>query len=119
MLSDDARPDSGSGSILGVGILAGMLALAALLFPLAGVLTARHLVGAAADASALAAADVAAGIFPGLPCDAAARITHAIGVSLDACKVDDAVVTVRVNTAVFGLTVTASATAGPPGTNDR
>jgi secretion/DNA translocation related TadE-like protein len=109
----------GSGSILAVGILGGMLALTALLFPLAGVLTARHRVAAAADVAALAGADVVAGIFPGVPCEAAARLTRAAEADLAACQVDGAVITVRAETKVFGFIVAATATAGPSGARDR
>jgi len=97
-----------------VTILAAVLALAAVLFPLAGVLTARHRVAAAADAGALAAADVAVGILPGYPCDAADRVSRANGAALGACKVDGYVFTVQLNVSVLGFVVTASATAGPP-----
>lgn len=119
MHSGDYSTDSGSGSLLGVGILAGTLALAALLMPLASVLTARHRVAAAADAGALAAADVAAGIFPGVPCEAAVRLTMAAETNLSACEVDGMIVTVRAETTVFGFIVAATATAGPPGATGR
>jgi len=107
--------EAGSGSVLGVAILAAVLALASVLFPLSSVLTARHRAAAAADAGALAAADVAVGILPGYPCEAAARVSRANGAVLGACEVDGYVVTVQLNVTVFGFAVKATATAGPPG----
>lgn len=106
--------DRGSGSILGVAILASLLCLAALLMPLVAVVSARARVAAAADAGALAAADVASGILPGVTCEAALRVSAANGAATSACEVDELVVTVQATATVFGFVVRASATAGPP-----
>ena len=69
-----------------------------------------------ADAAALAAADVARGIFPGVPCAMAASVATSHGALLDKCRVDGVIVTVRVRVASFAFPVTATATAGPPTT---
>ncbi len=111
--------DSGSGSILAVGIVATVIALTSLLLPLGAVFIARHQATAAADAAALAAADVAVGIVPGHPCQAAAVVATANRASATGCRVEDLVVTVRVavpvlDLPVLGLRVQAIATAGPP-----
>ncbi len=106
--------DRGSGSLLAVSIVAAMLALASLLLPLSIVLSAKHRAAGAADAAALGAADVAVGALPGIPCDSAAAVARANGAALSACRVDGAVVTVRVVILVLGFDVRASATAGPP-----
>ncbi len=110
----EGASDRGSGSILGVAILAGVLCLAALLLPLAGVVSSRARVAAAADAAALAAADVASGILPGVPCEAAERVAAANGATVSDCEVNDLVVTVRAATTTLGFVVRATATAGPP-----
>jgi hypothetical protein len=97
-----------------VAILAAVLGLSALSIPLYSVLAAKVLASGAADAAALAAADVAVGRAVGEPCLTAARIAEANGTSLAACQPDGLVVTVRVETVVHGFTVAAAASAGPP-----
>jgi len=106
--------DSGSGSILVVAIVAAMLCLTAMAVPLYTVLAGKRVVSGAADAAALAAADVAVGRAPGIPCELAARVAEANGSELHACRADGLVVTVRVGIAIAGFTVAATATAGPP-----
>jgi secretion/DNA translocation related TadE-like protein len=97
-----------------VGILGSVLALSALSVPLYSVLAAKRVMGGAADAAALAAADVAVGRAPGDPCTVATLVAEANGASLAACQPDGLVVTVEVESLVFGFTVAATATAGPP-----
>jgi secretion/DNA translocation related TadE-like protein len=110
------RGESGSGSLLGLAIVGAMAAVMMLCLPLFIGLSKRQSVEGAADAAALAAADVAAGIDPGLPCDAARHVGAANGASIGRCNVDGLVVTLEANTVFLGLTVRAIATAGPPGT---
>jgi secretion/DNA translocation related TadE-like protein len=107
--------DRGSGSILGLAIVGSVVTIVALLVPLDVGLHIRETLAASADAAALAGADVATGIAPGIPCDVAARLAAANGGSLDACEVDGLVVTVRTAGHFLGLKLTATATAGPPG----
>jgi secretion/DNA translocation related TadE-like protein len=107
--------DRGSGSLLGLAIVGSVAAVVSLLVPLILGLGIRESLAGGADAAALAGADVAAGIAPGIPCDAAARLAAANGVSLGACAVDGLVVTVRTDRHFLGLELDATATAGPPG----
>jgi secretion/DNA translocation related TadE-like protein len=107
--------DCGSGSMLGLAITGSVVAIVALLVPLDAGLRIREALAETADAAALAGADVAAGIAPGIPCDGAARLAAANGGSLDACEVDGLVVTVRTDRHFLGLNLVATATAGPPG----
>jgi secretion/DNA translocation related TadE-like protein len=107
--------DRGSGSILAVAVLAAMLCLCGLLLPLVAVLSAKQRVEAGADAAALAGADVAAGVIPGVPCAEAERVAEANHASLAACDLDGAVVTVAAKAGVLGFAVVTTATAGPPG----
>ena len=109
------RGERGSGSLLGVGVIAALLAVTFLAIPLAVALSGVQRAWAAADASALAAADVAIGILPGIPCESAAAVAEANGATLGMCAVDGAVVTVSVEIAVLGFGVSGRATAGPPG----
>jgi len=110
-----ANADSGSGSILAVAIMAAMLGIVSLLVPLYGVLFAKQGAAGAADAAALAAADVAVGIVAGQPCAAAASLATANGATLERCEVDGVIVTVTVTVPAFGFDVFGAATAGPPG----
>jgi len=109
-VSDSQR---GAGSILAIGLLAAILACIALAIPLCSALIVRSRVVGAADASALAAADVAVGIVPGIPCAVAASLATANRARLQECQVDGVIVTVRVSTEIFGFPVAATATAGP------
>ena len=108
------RGERGSGSILAVSILGAMMALVSLLIPLAVVLSAKQHAAGAADAAALAAADVAVGAIPGIPCEVAATVARANRAELSGCRVDGAIVTVAAGTTVLGFAVSARATAGPP-----
>jgi secretion/DNA translocation related TadE-like protein len=107
-------PSAGSGSLLGIAICGGVAATVALLAPLFIGLTLRAEIGGAADAAALGAADVAAGIVPGTPCAEAASIAVANGAILSGCQVDGLVVSVSVSTTFWGIPLVAAATAGPP-----
>jgi secretion/DNA translocation related TadE-like protein len=107
--------DRGSGSILAVAVMAATLGIVSLLVPLYGVLFAKQQAAGAADAAALAAADVAVGIVAGQPCSAAASLATANGASLARCEVDGVIVTVTVSVPAFGFEVIGAATAGPPG----
>lgn len=106
--------ERGAGSILAIAVLAGVVATLVLFAPLCRVLVVRAQVAGAADAAALAAADVARGISPGIPCVLAASVATANGAVLDRCQVDGVIVTVRVSVVTLGFPVMVTATAGPP-----
>lgn len=110
------RGDRGAGSILAVGVLATIVATLLLITPLWRVLIIRAEMTGAADAAALAAADVARGISPGVPCVVAASVARANGALVNECLADGVIVTVRVSATVLAFSVTATATAGPPPT---
>jgi secretion/DNA translocation related TadE-like protein len=103
-----------SGSVLTVGIAAGLIAITGTALPAHAALAARQAVAGAADAAALAAADVAVGRVPGVPCELAADVAAANGATLSSCAADGLVVTVTASRGLLGILVTASATAGPP-----
>jgi secretion/DNA translocation related TadE-like protein len=109
------RDESGSGSLLGVAIVGALAAMVLMTLPLYMGLSARESVARAADASALAGADVAAGLSPGVPCSVARSVAAANRASLVSCRVDGLVVTVATGATFLGLPLTASAAAGPPG----
>jgi secretion/DNA translocation related TadE-like protein len=107
--------DRGSGSVLGLAVIAAVLCLAGMLVPLVSITIAKQRVTTGADAAALAAADVAAGILPGVPCEAAASVTRSNGLSTGDCELRGEVVTVSAHLSVMGFEVTGTARAGPPG----
>lgn len=106
--------DSGAGSVATVGVAAALLLAVGLCIPVGAVLAERHRAVGAADAAALAAADVASGRHPGSPCAVAATVASANGAAVSGCSVDGVIVTVRVQISRGITPVTASATAGPP-----
>ncbi|NEM92191.1 hypothetical protein G3T37_12595 [Galbitalea soli] len=101
--------------MLAVAIIGAICAVALSVLPVSSALAERASVGSAADAAALAGADVAAGLAPGEPCAVAARIARANGAVLTACGTDGPVVTVTAETVAAGIPVVARARAGPPG----
>jgi secretion/DNA translocation related TadE-like protein len=108
------KEDRGSGGVLAHAVLAMLAVLPLAAVGVGAALAARQRVIAAADAGALAAADTAVGIHPGIPCEVAAEVVAAHGARLARCVVDGVVATVTVSATVAGVTVEASARAGPP-----
>ncbi|GAA1698997.1 hypothetical protein GCM10009808_15620 [Microbacterium sediminicola] len=68
----------------------------------------------AADAAALAAADVASGALVGVPCERAAEVAGAVDARLLDCDLTGLVATVSVALTWGGFDVWAFARAGPP-----
>jgi len=112
------RSERGSAAASALVVVA-LVALCVVVVAGCRVLAERGRVAGAADASALAAADVAAGLVAGSPCPRAAAAATANGTVLDSCVVAGHEATVRVSTVVSGVVVAASATAGPPPADDR
>ena len=106
--------DRGAGSVLALATVAGLAAAITVLLPFALMLPVKHRVKDAADAAALAAADVAVGLVPGAPCELAATVAGGNGASVTACEVDGLIVTVTAGVTVLGLPITATSSAGPP-----
>jgi secretion/DNA translocation related TadE-like protein len=110
--------DAGSGTVVAVGVLGALMALALATVAVSSVLVERAAAAGAADSGALAAADVAAGFAPGSPCSAAEEVVVAAGAALTRCDVTGttAVVEAERRDGPLGLAVTARARAGqPPG----
>lgn len=115
MRRHDHRAERGAGSVLAVALLGAMIAFTLALVPLFAVLVERQRVAGAADAAALAAADVAVGRAPGIPCLTAHDLAVANATRLERCVVDGLIVTVRVTSRLGLVAVSVDATAGPPG----
>lgn len=109
------RDDRGAASVLAVALLSAALALTLACVPLYSALIERQRVAAAADAAVLAAADVAIGREPGVPCIVARQVASVNATRLDACVVDGVIVTVRVVGERALVSIAQTATAGPPG----
>ena len=112
------RNERGAGSVLAVAVVAAVLCITMMLVPLYSVLAKKQAMAGAADAAALAAADVRVGLDPGEPCAVAARVAAANRARLSSCKVDGLVVTVAVTATIAGFSVGVAATAGPPARED-
>ena len=106
--------DGGAGAILAIALVAVVVCVTAMALPLYSVFAAKQALAGAADAAALAAADVRVGILPGEPCAMAATVAEANRATLSGCLVDGLVVTVTVRGVIAGFAVGVSATAGPP-----
>lgn len=109
--------EKGSGTVLAVAVIGALLALVCTLLPLLAGFAASQSVAGAADAAALAAADVASGLIPGVPCEAAQRAAELSGAQLESCALDGVVATVSVSRMVVGMRAQARSRAGPPGTS--
>lgn len=108
------RREEGAGTALAVALVAAVVAAFLLAAVAAAVLDARRRVATAADAAALAGADVALGAATGVPCVRAAELAASAGVRLDGCAQRGDLVRVRLSTTVLGVALAADAVAGPP-----
>lgn len=108
----DPHPDRGAGSVLVVGLI-GVVVVAGLALVTAGVGLARgQQLSGAADAAALAAADVLLGWVAGEPCAVATRVAAAHDARLVDCSSEGLAVTVRVRASILGIVVERTARAG-------
>lgn len=110
--------ETGGASIVGVGLLTAAALLTVALLAAAGLLVERQRTAGAADAAALAAADVLAGLEVGEPCDSAGTVAAATGHRVVACALHGPVATVTVSAIGSGPRVSATASAGPDSDGD-
>lgn len=108
------RDDSGSGSVLALAIVCGVVTVTGGAMTVVGASAAQARAAAAADLAALGAADAASGRVSGVPCDAAGAVAEANGAALASCDQAETVVTVTATTPYLVWRATASARAGPP-----
>jgi secretion/DNA translocation related TadE-like protein len=112
-VSGGADAERGSGSVLTVSLIGAVFTVTVVLIPVLALLPANQAVQGAADAAALAAADAASGLVPGVPCDLASLAAEHNGARLAGCTVDGLVATVSVSRSVGIFTIGSSARAGP------
>ena len=96
----EEQPEEGSGTVLALTIIAALLVLTVVIAGLIGVVSANRRASAAADLSALAAADVYRGLTEGDPCAVAAELAERHGAHLESCTFPDRPETVEVTVAV-------------------
>ncbi len=116
MLQGAATSDHGAGTPLTVGLIAVVCAAGLAMLGGAQALARGQQLSAAADAAALAAADVQLGWVAGEPCDVADQIALAHAARLVECRGEGLTVVVRVEAGILGMTISRSARAGPPDT---
>ena len=98
--SAEERPEEGSGTVLALTIIAALLVLTVVIAGLIGVVSANRRASAAADLSALAAADAYRGLTEGDPCAVATDLAKLHGAHLESCTFPDRPKTVEVTVAV-------------------
>ena len=98
--SKNQRPEEGSGTVLALTIIAALLVVTVVIAGLIGVVSANRRASAAADLSALAAADAYRGLTEGDPCAVAADLAERHGAHLEFCTFPDRPETVEVTVAV-------------------
>lgn len=106
--------ENGAASVLAVGVVAACVSATLVAIPIYTGLVTRQNVSNAADSAALAAADVAIGIVPGVPCELAGRAAELNGARLAYCSLDGVIADVTAEASVLGVTVRVRARAGPP-----
>lgn len=98
--SENQRPEEGSGTVLALTIIAALLVVTVVIAGLIGAVSANRRASAAADLSALAAADAYRGLTEGDPCAVAADLVERHGAHLESCTFPDRPETVEVTVAV-------------------
>lgn len=98
--SAEEHSEEGSGTVLALTIIAALLVLTVVIAGLIGVVSANRRASAAADLSALAAADAYRGLTEGDPCAVAANLAERHGAHLESCTFPDRPETVEVTVAV-------------------
>lgn len=110
-----AEGERGSGTVLAFSAVGVIVAIAVGAVLVCGAWEARQRAAHAADAAALAGAEVAVGRSPGEPCAEAERVAQANGAALGDCTVAGVVVQVTAVVPYAGWQARVPARAGPPG----
>ena len=98
--SAEEHSEEGSGTVLALTIIAVLLVVTVVIAGLIGVVSANRRASAAADLSALAAADAYRGLTEGDPCAVAADLAERHGAQLESCTFPNRPETVEVTVAV-------------------
>jgi len=103
----------GSGSVLGVAVLAGVIIIGSFSTAVVSGLAEARRVQGVANQAALAASDVSRGIVSGFPCDVARAIVAGAGYRMVTCEVGDGEARVSVGSNWWTLPIDKRARAGP------
>ena len=98
--SADEYSEEGSGTVLALTIIAALLVVTVVIAGLIGVVSANRRASAAADLSALAAADAYRGLTEGDPCAVAVDLAARHGAHLESCTFPNRPETVEVTVSV-------------------
>jgi len=109
-----ADSDAGAGSVLALAIVGAAVAIAVAMTGFGTALVVRQRTIGAADAAALAAADVLLGAAPGDPCSVARAVAASNDAELEGCEIDGYLATVTARSTFAGIRITALSAAGPP-----
>ena len=101
------------GTAATVGAIGGAMSLIGALAVVGMASGAAQRLAGAADAAALAAADAASGAATGAPCERAAEVAEANGVTVASCDLAELIATVTLSSTFAGMPFHASARAGP------
>lgn len=108
------RGESGSGTILGLGVVLGAVTLLLASNLAVYRLVAQEKLQAQADQIAVAAADSVRGLATGYPCEVADQFAHMYMVKIAFCRIVDFECFLRLQSERFGIRLEATARAGPP-----
>lgn len=111
---DPGVGDRGAGTPLVVGLIAVVCIAGMTMLGAAHALVRGQQLSAAADAAALAAADVQLGWAAGEPCAVAAAVAESHSARLMECRGEGLTVLVQVEAGILGMVVSRSSRAGPP-----
>lgn len=104
----------GGSTTVGMALLFCAVTVAVALAVGTGIMLDRATAAQAADAAALAAADVLRGIAPGVPCAIAGRVAAANGARLQSCRIEDFDAFVQVGVPSWHGLAEVQSRAGPP-----
>jgi secretion/DNA translocation related TadE-like protein len=107
------RGARGSGSVLGVAVLAGVIIIGSSSTAVVSGLAEARRVQGVANQAALAASDVSRGIVSGFPCDVARAIVAGAGYRMVTCDVGDGEARVSVGSSWWTVPIDKRARAGP------
>ena len=105
--------DRGSGTLMGVAILASVVIVGSFAIAIANGLSEARSVQVAANQAALAASDVSRGVVPGHPCRVASALVSEAGYRLSGCDVAEGKAWIAVTRTWWGMAIEKRAHAGP------
>jgi len=105
--------ERGSGTLLGLAILAGIALIGSLAIAVTSGVNQARSVQVVANQAALAASDISRGVVPGHPCRVASSLVSGAGFRLLSCEVDQGKAWIVVGSAWWGLDIEKRAHAGP------